>query len=134
MGAPAACPAARARRQALTRGGAGHITCGMDTERKEPKELKHTAAHERRRSLEDTILELCVEVGPEKSICPTDAAKAFALGRGEDAQGWRNWLNHVRSTSIGLARAGRLVIYRKGKPADPDDFRGVYRLGLPRGE
>jgi len=24
------------------------------------------------------------------------------------------------------------VIYRKGKPADPNDFRGVYRLGLPR--
>ena len=34
----------------------------------------------------------------------------------------------------GLARAGRLVIYRKGKPADPDDFRGVYRIGLPRGD
>ncbi len=30
------------------------------------------------------------------------------------------------------AVAGRLVIYRKGKPADPSDFRGVYRLGLPR--
>jgi hypothetical protein len=24
------------------------------------------------------------------------------------------------------------VIYRKGKPVDPNDFRGVYRLGLPR--
>jgi hypothetical protein len=24
------------------------------------------------------------------------------------------------------------VIYRKGKPVDPLDFRGVYRLGLPR--
>jgi hypothetical protein len=30
-----------------------------------------------------------------------------------------------------LARAGRLVITRHGKPADPDDFRGVYRLRLP---
>jgi len=24
------------------------------------------------------------------------------------------------------------VIYRKGKPADPDDFKGIYRLGLPK--
>jgi hypothetical protein len=27
------------------------------------------------------------------------------------------------------------VIYRKGKPVeDPNDFRGVYRLGLPKAE
>jgi hypothetical protein len=26
------------------------------------------------------------------------------------------------------------VIYRKGKPVDPADFKGVYRLGLPRQE
>ena len=25
------------------------------------------------------------------------------------------------------------MIYRHGKPVDPTDFRGVYRLGLPRG-
>jgi hypothetical protein len=41
------------------------------------------------------------------------------------------WLGAI-GCAIGLARQGRLVIYRKGKPADPDDFRGVYRLGLPR--
>ncbi len=33
---------------------------------------------------------------------------------------------------MALAQGGRLVIYRKGKPVDPNDFRGVYRLGLPR--
>ena len=32
----------------------------------------------------------------------------------------------------GSRLAGRLVIYRKGKPVDPNDFKGVYRLGLPR--
>jgi hypothetical protein len=37
----------------------------------------------------------------------------------------------VRNAAIGLARAGKITIYRKGKPADPEDFRGVYRLGLP---
>lgn len=100
----------------------------------ENKDSRHAAAHERRRTLEETIVELCAQVGAEKTICPTDAAKAFAQARGEDALAWRNWLIHVRSAAVGLARQGRLVIYRKGKPADPDDFRGVYRLGLPRSD
>lgn len=30
-----------------------------------------------------------------------------------------------------LAHAGRVAILRKGKPVDPDDFRGIYRLTLP---
>jgi hypothetical protein len=40
----------------------------------------------------------------------------------------------VRRTAVRLAHQGRIVIYRKGKPVDPDDFKGVYRLGLPRSE
>jgi hypothetical protein len=45
-----------------------------------------------------------------------------------DAESWRRHLGQVRATAVGLARAGRLVILRHGKPADPDDFKGVYRL------
>jgi hypothetical protein len=37
----------------------------------------------------------------------------------------------VRAVARGLARQGRLVILRHNKPADPDDFKGVYRLRLP---
>ena len=87
-----------------------------------------------RKPLEDVILKLCAECPPGKSIDPTAEAKAFAAARGEDDLAWRDWLAHVRTAAVGLARKGRLVIYRKGKPADPDDFRGVYRLGLPRSE
>ncbi len=81
--------------------------------------------------LSRTILSVCAEAGAGKTICPTDAAKAFATARGEDALSWRGHLNAVRKSAVALARGGRLVIFRKGKPADPDDFRGVYRLGLP---
>ena len=87
-----------------------------------------------RKQLEEVILQLCAECGAGKSIDPTAAAKAFAEARGEDDLAWRHWLAHVRTAAVGLARKGNLVIYRKGKPADPDDFRGVYRLGLPRSE
>jgi hypothetical protein len=45
---------------------------------------------------------------------------------------WHTLLVPIRRAAVALAQAGRLVIYRKGKPTDPNDFRGVYRLGLPR--
>ncbi len=83
-------------------------------------------------SLEDVILALCAEAGPGRSIDPTNAAQSYAAARGEDALGWRSHLSAVRAAAVRLAQAGRLVIFRKGKPADPLDFRGVYRLGSPR--
>ena len=85
-------------------------------------------------SLEDVILALCAEAGPGRSINPTDAATAYAAARGEDALAWRSHLSGVRVAAVRLAEAGRLVIFRKGKPADPHDFRGVYRLGAPNVE
>lgn len=85
-------------------------------------------------ALPETILRLCTECGPGKTICPTDAAKALGALSGGDDLAWRAWLPKVRNTAVALAREGRIVIYRKGKPVDPNDFRGVYRLGLPRDE
>jgi hypothetical protein len=40
----------------------------------------------------------------------------------------------VRAAAVGLARQNRIVITRHGKPADPDAFKGVYRLKLPSEE
>jgi len=45
---------------------------------------------------------------------------------------WQRALPLVRRAAVRLALDGRLMIYRKGKPVDPSDFRGVYRLGLPQ--
>jgi hypothetical protein len=85
-------------------------------------------------SLESVILALCAEARAGRTICPTDAAQAFAAARGEGEMGWRAHLQGVRGAAVRLADAGRLVIYRKGKPVDPHDFRGVYRLGAPNSE
>ena len=104
------------------------------TPAKPPKAPKPAPDKPERLPLEETILRLCADRGADKSICPTDAAKAFAEARGEDDLAWRRWLTQVRATAVGMARNGTLIIYRKGKPADPEDFRGVYRLGLPRSE
>jgi hypothetical protein len=75
--------------------------------------------------VEAAIFDLLAKVAPGKSISPEEVARAV------DAEGWRRLLGHVRAVAVGLARQGRLVITRHGKPADPDDFKGVYRLRLP---
>jgi hypothetical protein len=93
--------------------------------------LNPPQASEKAPSLDETILSLCHATSLGRTICPTDAAQAFAKARREDSLAWRSHLSDVRRTAVRLATAGRLVIYRKGKPVDPSDFRGVYRLGLP---
>jgi hypothetical protein len=80
-------------------------------------------------SIEDTILALTGERGPEKTICPSDAARAIG---GPHPDGWGPLMIPVRRVAVRLAKEGRVVIYRKGKAVDPDDFKGVYRIGLPR--
>lgn len=61
------------------------------------------------------------------TLSPTELAQA--IGSTAD---WHGLLTPIRRAAVALAKSGRMVIYRKGKPVDPDDFRGVYRLGLPR--
>lgn len=93
-----------------------------------------TPPSERPPALEAIISDLCARVPEGRTICPTDAAKAFADARGEDELGWRSHLVEVRRAAVRLALEGRLVITRKGRVVDPTDFRGVYRLGLPSAE
>ncbi|MCO5131243.1 MAG: DUF3253 domain-containing protein [Xanthobacteraceae bacterium] len=81
-------------------------------------------------SLEQALLAALARAGG-KTLSAPEIAQAIApaiAGGGE----WHALLTPIRRTAVDLARAGRLVIYRKGKIADPNDFRGVYRLGLPR--
>ena len=75
--------------------------------------------------IETVILDLLAPLAPGKSISPEEAARAA------DPEGWRRTLNKVRAVAVGMAREGRLVITRHGTPADPNQFKGVYRLRLP---
>jgi hypothetical protein len=79
--------------------------------------------------IEDKILALAGERGPDKTICPSDAARAIG---GPHPDGWGPLMIPVRRVAVRLAKEGRVVIYRKGKAVDPDSFKGVYRIGLPR--
>lgn len=75
--------------------------------------------------IEAAIFDILAAEAAGKSVSPEAVARAV------DAEGWRPLLPQVRATAVGLARQGRLVILRHGKPADPDAFKGVYRLRAP---
>lgn len=82
-----------------------------------------------------TILDLLAACGPGKSICPSEAARAYAAGRARPSDPpdlWRRYLPAARQQALHLARRGRIDILRKGKPVDPHaPVKGVIRLALP---
>lgn len=78
--------------------------------------------------LAGAILRLAAGRGDERTIGPMDVARALA---GDHPDGWGPLMQPIRRVAVQLMKDGRLVITRKGRPVDPDDFRGVYRLRLP---
>ncbi|MXW91898.1 MAG: DUF3253 domain-containing protein [Rhodospirillaceae bacterium] len=89
----------------------------------------------KKRTIRDIILDLAEAAG-EASIGPGDVAKVFAEERrrpGAPVQSAHRWSRIVREEAIGLARAGRVQILRKGKPVDPHaPVKGVIRIRLVR--
>lgn len=73
--------------------------------------------------LRTAILELARDRGPEKTICPSDAARAVG---GED---WRELMDQARDIARELARAGDVEITQRGEVLDPDAaWRGPIRI------
>ena len=87
----------------------------------------------KKRTVREIILELAAAAG-DSSIGPGDVAKVFAEERrkpGTPAQSAHRWSRVVREEAIGLARAGKVTILRKGKPVDPHaPVKGVIRIRL----
>lgn len=80
-------------------------------------------------AIERALLALASRNGPAKTFAPSDVARALG---GDHPDAWGPLMQPIRRAAVRLALEGRLVVYRKGKPVDPADFKGVYRLGLPR--
>jgi hypothetical protein len=79
-------------------------------------------------TVEETLFDLLSQVRKGDSLSPNDVAKAI------DATNWRRELPKVRGVIIGLARQGKLEVLRKGKPIEPEGFKGIYRVRLPQDE
>ena len=80
--------------------------------------------------IERAMLALVAERGPGKTCCPSEIARALG---GPHPDGWGPLMQPVRRVAVRLMHEGRVTILRKGRPVDPDDFRGIYRLGPPVG-
>jgi hypothetical protein len=82
--------------------------------------------------LTETILELVGACAPGRSVTTDEIARAYheANKKPKDPpDAWRRYIGPAREEAIGLARAGRLVVLRKGKPVDPAaPIKGVIRL------
>jgi hypothetical protein len=81
------------------------------------------------------ILQQLREAGPGASLSPDDVARAYAESRRRKSDPpdlWRRYLTAVRQQALHLARAGEIVILRRGEPQDPQaPIKGLVRLALP---
>ncbi len=62
------------------------------------------------------------------TICPSEVARALASG----GDAWRPAMPAVRRVAARLARAGRIVVTRRGTVVDAESPDGPIRLGRPR--
>jgi hypothetical protein len=73
----------------------------------------------------DAILELLAERDPDKTICPSEAARALA-----GDSDFRPYMDPVREAAAKLADEGRIEVTQKGKPVKIGEVKGPIRLGL----
>jgi uncharacterized protein DUF3253 len=73
--------------------------------------------------LRAAILRISRERAPDKTICPSDAARAVG---GDD---WRDLMDDARAIARDLARSGDVEISQRGEVLDPDaTWRGPIRI------
>lgn len=70
----------------------------------------------------ETLRQLAAR-GPEKTICPSEVARAMA-------HDWRALMDDVRAVAARLSDEGRLIVTQKGVEVDAISARGPIRLGL----
>jgi hypothetical protein len=78
--------------------------------------------------LRATVLRLVAERGAGRTVDPSEVARIVG---GPQPDGWGPLMEPLRRIAVELMKAGKIVILRRGKPVDPDGFKGVYRLSLP---
>ncbi|MEQ8964764.1 MAG: DUF3253 domain-containing protein [Azospirillaceae bacterium] len=79
------------------------------------------------------LLDLADRRGPERSFCPSEAARAVAPPNGAGDPAWRALMPQVRAVAARLVAEGRLAAARRGRPFDPVDPGGPFRLSRSPG-
>lgn len=76
--------------------------------------------------IEGRILDLLRQRGSDKTVCPSEVARALA----ED---WRPLMPQIRDVARRLQHQGRIRITQRGEVVDPAVVAGPIRLGLLEG-
>ena len=76
------------------------------------------------KTLEAEIRRQVMARGADKTICPSDVARALAAE-------WRPLMPRVREVAADLAARGEIVVTQRGTPVDALAANGPIRLGLP---
>lgn len=78
--------------------------------------------------LEAAILELLAERGRDKTICPSEAAKA--VGGVESRRDWEGLMEPARAAARRLVATGKIVVTQHGDVVDASTAKGAIRLRL----
>lgn len=89
---------------------------------------RSAGVHDIDKRLEHEILRLLHERGRDKTICPSEAARAVAAT--EDRQLWEPLMNPARNAARRLVAQGAVVITQKGVIVDASTAKGPIRLRL----
>ena len=79
-------------------------------------------------ALEAAILKLLAELGRDKTICPSEAAKVVG-GKGERPE-WESLMEPARAAARRLVAAGKIVITQGGRVVEGSTAKGPIRLKL----
>jgi hypothetical protein len=79
-------------------------------------------------ALEAAILSLLAERGPDKTICPSEAAKA--VGGSETRRDWEGLMEPARAAARRLVTAGKIVVMQHNRVVDDATAKGPIRLRL----
>ncbi len=74
------------------------------------------------------LLDLARERGPEKSFCPSEAARRLVEQDPELGSDWRGWMEPTRQAAQELEQQGLLDFLQKGQRIQAWGYRGPIRL------
>jgi hypothetical protein len=79
--------------------------------------LKHEA-------IEKIILAMATERGTEKTVCPSEVARAMF------GENWRSEMQTVRDAAFNLAAQNKVSVTQKGKKVDREHLKGPIRIQI----
>jgi hypothetical protein len=80
------------------------------------------------RLLEQSLIGLLDRRSRGATVCPSEAARAVAAGKGLDGEAWRDLMEPARMAARRLVAAGEVEITQGGRVVDPSTAKGPIRV------